>query len=216
MTSPTQARQPVVRWYRIAHVVLVLAVLGATVAVMTAPASAALTQHQRQIAVGANAVPSSKFSLTVPAGVSTVVGRHLVVSYLFSGTGSNEVTAITDTRGNAYKINVKKKSGTAGLIVVVASAKITTALVEGDQVTVTQNAITTYHLMQVYEFDNFNPTSWVDKSATRSSSGTAVSTAATATTTQPNETLFAAVGFGDTTATLTSAAGWTDSGAVQA
>src|SRR6266536_1094496 len=171
MTSPTQARRRVVRRYRIARVALVLAVLGATVAVVTSSASAALTQHQRQIAVGSNAVSASTFSLTVPAGVLTVV---------------------------------------------VASAKITTALVEGDQVTVTQNAITTYHLLQVYEFDNFDPTSWVDKSATRSASGTAVSTAATATTAQPNETLFAAVGFGDTTATLTSASGWTDSGAVEA
>jgi len=217
MTSPTQARRRVVGRYRIARVALVLAVLGATVAVVTSSASAALTQHQRQIAVGSNAVSASTFSLTVPAGVSTVVGRHLVVAYLFSGAGTNEVTAITDTRGNAYTINVvKKNSGTTGLTVVVASAKITTALVEGDQVTVTQNAITTYHLLQVYEFDNFDPTSWVDKSATRSSSGTAVSTAATATTAQPNETLFAAAGFGDTTATLTSASGWTDSGAVEA
>src|SRR6266700_4015127 len=217
MTSPTQARRRVVGRYRIARVALVLAVLGATVAVVTSSASAALTQHQRQIAVGSNAVSASTFSLTVPAGVSTVVGRHLVVAYMFSVAGTNEVTAITDTRGNAYTINVvKKNSGTTGLTVVVASAKITTALVEGDQVTVTQNAITTYHLLQVYEFDNFDPTSWVDKSATRSASGTAVSTAATATTAQPNETLFAAVGFGDTTATLTSASGWTDSGAVEA
>src|SRR6266487_1896791 len=177
MTSPTQARRRVVRRYRIARVALVLAVLGATVAVVTSSASAALTQHQRQIAVGSNAVSASTFSLTVPAGVSTVVGRHLVVAYLFSGAGTNEVTAITDTRGNAYTINVvKKNSGTTGLTVVVASAK----------------------------------------STTRSASGTAVSTAATATTAQPNETLFAAVGFGDTTATLTSASGWTDSGAVEA
>ena len=217
MIPPTQARQRVVSRYRIARVALVLAVLGATVVAMASSASAALTQHQRLIADGANAVKSTTFSVTVPAGVSTVVGRHLVVAYLFSGAGSNQVTAITDTRGNAYTINaVRKNSGTTGLIVVVASAKITTALVAGDVVTVTQNSYNTYHLLQVYEFDNLDPTSWVDQSATRSSSGTAVSTAATATTAQPNETLFAAVGFGDTAATLTSASGWADSGAVQA
>jgi PKD repeat protein len=216
MTSPARVRQRVGR-HPVTRVALVLAVLAGTLAMVMPSASAALTQHQRQIAVGADAVSASTFSLTVPAGVSTVVGRHLVVAYLFSGAGTNEVTSITDTRGNAYTVNaVRKNVGTTGLIVVVASAKVTTALVAGDKVTVTQNAATTYHLLQVYEFDNFDPTSWVDKTANRSSSGTAVSTAATATTVQADETLFAAVGFGDTTATLTSASGWNDSAAVQA
>jgi PKD repeat protein len=201
----------------VAGVALVLAVLAGTLALVTPSASAALTQHQRQIAVGADAVPASTFSLTVPAGVNTFVNRHLVVAYLFSGAGTNAVTAITDTRGNTYTINaVKKNVGTTGLIVVVASAKVAAALGPGDKVTVTQNAQTTYHLMQVYEFDNFDPTSWADKTATGSSSGTAVSTASTATTAQGNETLFAAVGFGDTTASLTSASGWSDAAKVEA
>jgi PKD repeat protein len=203
---------------RVAGIALVLAVL-ATLALATPPANAALTPHQRQIAVGADAVSASTFSLTVPAGVSTTVGRHLVVAYLFSGAGTNAVTGITDTKGNVYSINaVKKNSGTSGLLVVVASAKVTAALGPGDKVTVTQNAITTYHLMQVYEFDNLDPTSWVDQSASASpsSTGTAVSTPATATTAQANETLFAAVGFGDTSANLTSASGWSDAAKVEA
>jgi PKD repeat protein len=217
MTSPSQPRPPVVRRHAVARVALVLAVLAGTVAMVTPTAGAALTEHQRQIAVGADAVPASTFSLVVPPETSTVVGRHLVVAYLFSGAGTNAVTAITDTRGNAYTINaVKKNSGTTGLIVVVASAKLTAALVPGDRVTATQNAQTTYHLMQVYEFDNFDPMSWVDKSATRSATGTAVSTAPTSTTAQANETLFAAVGFGDTTASLASAAGWNDAAKVEA
>jgi PKD repeat protein len=217
MTPSTQARQRGVHPRRVAGVTLALAVLAGALALATPSASAALTQHQRQIVVGADAVSASTFSLTVPAGVSTTVGRHLVVAYLFSGAGTNAVTGITDTKGNTYSINaVKKNNGTTGLLVVVASAKVTAALGPGDKVTVTQNAITTYHLMQVYEFDNFDPTSWVDKTATASSSGTAVSTASTATTAQTNETLFAAVGFGDTTASLTSASGWSDAAKVEA
>jgi PKD repeat protein len=217
MTPPIQAWEPAVRRRPVAGIALVLAVLAGTLAMLTPPASAAVTPHQRQIAVGADAVSASTFSLTVPAEVSTTVGRHLVVTYLFSGAGTNAVTGITDTKGNTYSINaVKKNSGTTGLIVVVASAKVTAALGPGDKVTVTQNAITTYHLMQVYEFDNFDPTSWVDKSASASSTGTAVSTPATATTAQANETLFAAVGFGDTSATLTSASGWSDAAKVEA
>ena len=85
--------------------------------------------------------------------------------------------------------------------------------IKGDTVTVRQNAATTYHAMQVYEFDNFDPTAWVDQTATGNSSTTttSVTTASTATTTQANETLFAAVGFGDKAGTLTSASGWTQS-----
>src|SRR5512133_709766 len=206
MASPAEARQRVIfRRSPVARVGLLLAVLAASFALLTPSASAALTPHQRQIAAGADAVLASTFALTVPEGVSAVEGRHLVVAYLFSGSGTNKVTSITDTRGNAYAINaVKANSGSTGLMVVVASARVTTPLVGGDRVTVTQNAETTYHAMQVYEFDNFDPTSWVDKSATGNSSGTAVSTASTSTTVQASETLFAAVGFGDTTATLTS------------
>jgi len=198
-------------------VALSLIISAATLTVMMTSASAALSSHQRQIAIGADALSSSTFSVTVPSGGSTVVGRHLVVAYLFSGAGSDKVTSISDTRGNAYTINaVKGNSGTSGLMAVVASAKVSTALVAGDRVTVTQNVASTYHAMQVYEFDNFDPTSWVDKTATGNASGTQVSTAPTSTTAQSNETLFAAAGFGDTTATLTSAPGWSDSAKIEA
>jgi PKD repeat protein len=191
--------------------------MAATLVAVMPGAAAAVTAHQRQVVVGADAVSSSTFSLSVPSGVSTVVGRHLVVAYLFSGAGTNKVTSIADSRGNTYTINaVRANAGTTGLMVVVASVKITAALVAGDSITVTQNVESTYHAMQVYEFDNFDPTSWVDKTATGSASGTAVSTAATATTTAANETLFAAVGFGDTTATLASASDWNDAAKVEA
>jgi PKD repeat protein len=213
----THPRAPGTTPSRAARVGLALAVVAATLVVMTPGASAAVTAHQRQVVVGADAVSSSTFSLSVPSGVSTVVGRHLVVAYLFSGAGTNKVTSITDSQGNIYTINaVKANAGTTGLMVVVASAKITAALVTDDSITVTQNVESTYHAMQVYEFDNFAATSWVDKTATGSASGTAVSTTATATTAAADETLFAAVGFGDTTATLTSASDWSDAGKVEA
>ncbi|HEX6676864.1 MAG TPA: hypothetical protein VF486_17785, partial [Actinomycetes bacterium] len=122
MTSIRQARQQS-GWSQVARATLVLAVLAAAIAMLAPPAGAALTPHQRQIVVGADAVSASAFSLTVPAEVSTTVGRHLVVAYLFSGAGTNAVTGITDTKGNVYSINaVRKNSGSTGLIVVVASA----------------------------------------------------------------------------------------------
>jgi PKD repeat protein len=205
------------RLRRAVLVAVVPALLAATLAAVAPAASATLTPHQRQVAVGADAVSASTFSLTVPAGVSTVAGRHLVVAYLFSGAGTDSVTSVSDTEHNTYAVNaVRGNAGTTGLKAVVASARITTALVAGDTVTVTQNVASTYHAMQVYEFDNFAPTAWADKTASGSASGTAVSTASTPATAQPDETLFAAVGFGDTTATLASAAGWSDSAKVEA
>jgi PKD repeat protein len=196
---------------------VVAAVLSASVA----PAYAALTTtaHQREIVSASSAVPAASFSVTLPAGVSTVAGRHLVLVYLFSGTGGDSVTAITDTAGNTYRTDVvKTNAGAAGLKVLIASARITAALTGGGTVTVTQSTSTTYHALQLYEFDNFAPTSWTDRTAMGNGATptTAVSTAATATTTQPNETIVAAVGAGDAPTTLTSAAGWTDVGAVAA
>ena len=194
-------------------------VLAAVVTVLLAvpsapPAAAAVTSHQRHIAVGADSRSSATFSLAIPAGVSTVAGEHLVVAYLFSGSSFESVTSVTDSRGNSYRVDAKQtNAGSSGLQIVIASAKIATALAAGDTVTVRQNNATTYHAMQIYEFDNFDPITWVDKTATGNSSTTttSVATASTATTSQGNETLFTAVGFGDKSATLTSASGWTQS-----
>ena len=221
----THRRDEVRSQRRPSHIVRVMVAIAALVAaaVVAWPfvpsAAAGLTPHQRQIATGASASSSSSFSLTVPAGVSTVADRHLVVAYLFSGTGGESVTSVTDTHGNTYRIDaVKGNAGASGLKVVVASAKIASPISTGDAVTVTQSVSTTYHAMQVYEFDNFEPTSWVDKTATGNSAtaATSITTSTTATTAQASETLLAVVGFGDQPATLTSNSGWNDSGTVAA
>jgi PKD repeat protein len=154
-----------------------------------------------------------------PAGVSTVTGRHLVLAYLFSGGSADAVTAVRDTRGNTYRTDVvKANAGTSGLQVVIVSARISAPLSGGDTVTVTQSSATTYHAMQLYEFDNLAPSSWTDRTATGSSptASTSVSTAASAMTSQASETMIAAVGAGDAPTTLTSAFGWTDSDTVTA
>jgi PKD repeat protein len=200
-----------------------VAVLILTASLVMLPAvrqaTAAVLPHQRGIAVGADASSAASFALTLPAGASTVAGRHLVVAYLFSGTSGESVTSVTDTAGNAYRIDVVKGNvGTSGLKVVIASAKIASPISAGDTVTVTQSATSTYHAMQLYEFDNFAPTSWADKTATGNSStaATSVATTATVTTSQANEMIVAVVGYGDKPATLTSDPGWNDSDTVVA
>jgi PKD repeat protein len=198
---------------------LTVLALGAALLALPAarPAAAAVLSHQRQIAVGGNATSGASFSLSLPSGASTVAGRHLVVAYLFSGTSGESVTSLTDTKGNAYQIDVVKGNvGTSGLKAIIASAKITSPISAGDTITVTQSAVTTYHAIQLYEFDNFAPTSWADKTATgnNSTGATLVTTSSTATTSQANETIVAVAGFGDKPATLTSSADWTDSDTV--
>jgi PKD repeat protein len=199
-----------------------VAVLALTAALVTLPASQAtalLIPHQREIAVGSNASSTASFTLTLPAGASTTAGRHLVVTYLFSGTSGESVTSIADSKGNVYRTDVVKGNvGTSGLKVVIASAKISSPIAAGDTVTVTQSATSTYHAMQLYEFDNLAPTSWADKTATGNSStaATAVTTSATATTSQASEIIVAVVGFGDQPATLASDPGWNDSDTVVA
>jgi PKD repeat protein len=199
-----------------------LTVLALTAALVTLPASQAtalLIPHQREIAVGSNASSAASFTLTLPAGASTTAGRHLVVAYLFSGTGGDSVTSVADSKGNVYRTDVVKGNvGTSGLKVVIASAKISSPISAGDTVTVTQSATSTYHAMQLYEFDNLAPTSWADKTATGNSStaATAVTSSATATTSQASEMIVAVVGFGDKPATLASDPGWNDSDTVVA
>jgi PKD repeat protein len=198
---------------------LTVLALGAALLTLPAarPAAAAVLSHQRQIAVGGNTTSGASFSLNLPSGASTVAGRHLVVAYLFSGTSGESVTSLADTKGNAYKIDVVKGNvGTSGLKAIIASAKITSPISAGDTITVTQSAVTTYHAMQLYEFDNFSPTSWADKTATgnNSTAATLVTTSSTATTSQANETIVAVAGFGDKPATLTSSSDWTDSDTV--
>jgi PKD repeat protein len=207
--------------YRILFTTAVVAgTVAAGLAGAPAPAHAAVTTaHQRQIAMGSSATSSASFTLTVPAGVTTVAGRHLVLAYLFSGAGGDSVTSIRDTAGNTYRLDVvKSNAGTSGLKVYLASAQITAPLGGGDTVTVTQSSATTFHAMQLYEFDNLAPSAWTDRTATGNSStaSPSVSTAATATTSQANETVIAAVGAGDVPTTLTSASGWTDSDTVTA
>jgi PKD repeat protein len=211
--------RPRIRAARLLGLALALVATVAVVPLGGQAAQAAVLAHQRIIVTGSSATSAATFSVTIPAGTNTVAGRHLVVGYLFSGTGGDSVTSVTDSRGNSYRTDaVKSNSGSSGLKAYLFSAKLTTALVAGDTLTVTQSTSTTYHAIQVHEFDNFDPTSWADRSAVgnASSASTSVTTAATATTSAAAETLVAVAGMGDTPTTLTSDAGWTDAGAVTA
>src|SRR5829696_9451398 len=101
-----------------------ITVLAFTAALITLPAmpqaTAAVIPHQRQIAVGSNTSSAASFALTLPAGASTTAGRHLVVAYLFSGTGGDSVTSVVDSKGNVYRTDVVKgNAGTSGLKVVI-------------------------------------------------------------------------------------------------
>jgi hypothetical protein len=135
----------------LASVVVAGMALAAVVAVpASAYAAVVTTGHQRHIVSGSSAVSSASLTLTVPAGVNTVAGRHLVLAYVYSGVSGDSVRSVTDSKGNSYRTDVvKQNAGSSELTVVVASARISAPLVGGDTVTVTQSTSRTYPAMQV-------------------------------------------------------------------
>lgn len=174
---------------------------------------------QRLIVKGSLFASQTTLALTIPAGNDTVAGRTLVASYAFSGGTTANLTSVTDSKGNSWSINSVKRStsGTVNIYIAIVSCKLTTALVAGDTITFGQDTSTSYHLGAVYEFDNIAATGRLDVTSNgeNTTGSTAVSTAATATTIQADEIVFAATMSGDSAASLTSDAPWTDLDEIQ-
>src|ERR671910_577743 len=101
--------------------VCLVAMTGLVADLSAPPVAGAATEHHREVVSGASAVAGSSFSLTVPDGVTTVAGRHLVVTYLFSDNTA-QVTSIVDTHGNTYRVDVAvSNAGSSGLRLAVAA-----------------------------------------------------------------------------------------------
>ena len=174
---------------------------------------------QRLIVKGSIFASQTTLTLTVPGGSDTVAGRHLVAAFGFSGGVGTALSSVTDSKGNTWTIQASRlgTSGTANVYVAIASCRLSAALVAGDVITFTQNTATSYHLGAVYEVDNLLMTGRADASATGEStvSSGAFTTASSATTTQADEVIFAAVLGGDTATGFTSAAPWTELDEIQ-
>lgn len=167
--------------------------------------------HLGTIATGTLSTTSSSITLTLTAGAP--VGATVLLGIAWdapSPGGVPTISSVVDSRGNSWS-TTPDMSVAAGTTVAVGGlrARVTTALVAGDTITVTiSSAARGRWAAQADCFDDVN-TSPLDKTATNApSSSTALSTGVTAATVQATELVYCVFGFGGGR-TVTIPAGWT-------
>lgn len=104
--------------------------------------------------------------LTVGAG-GAAAGNFVVIAL---GLGANSITftTIVDTKANTWQFDGAASGGTKSCLV--ASSKLTTALVSGDTITITLSSLQVVQRAGVYEFSGMHPTTWLDKTISATAS----------------------------------------------
>lgn len=119
--------------------------------------------------------------LTVTA--STTVGNHIVL--MVGCSGGRTVTGVTDSKGNTWTVHYT--AGNSSFVgCSVASAKITTQLVNGDTISITPSAAG-FIAAVAQEYSGFDPTTWLRTKAANGQ-GWVGSTSATGGATAGNST----------------------------
>src|SRR5438445_6763509 len=153
--------------------------------------------------IGNNA---SSITITLAAGVSVAAGNSVIISFV--GEDLSGTYTATDSAGNSYSQNASgAKSGTVRAVIL--SAHNAKALASGNTITVTfPTAASTKFAVTADEFSGLAKTGTLDQSHTgNGSSTTPDSGLTTATTAQPAELLFGAIGVAATGASDTFSAG---------
>ena len=107
-------------------------------------------------------------------------------------TASQTVT-ITDSNGNTYTDAISQAQTTDGHQIHIFYAKNIASV--PNTVTATFSSTNNHPWLAIYEYSGLNTTTPLDQTAHAQGTGSAISTGATATTTSPNELVFAAAGF---------------------
>lgn len=118
----------------------------------------AITLVQR---VGLNAVGAGSPIVTVPAG-GCALGNHLIAVYATNGATALTTPGVSDSKGNTWQNDRIHDDGVGAIHVSVSSAKITTALVSGDTITVTPTGGGAQRTLAVYEYSGLDATTWRD------------------------------------------------------
>jgi len=141
-------------------------------------------------AVGASA-SGTTLQLTIAGLAAAVaVGNRVVVSAIGGGAAP---TSCADSQSNAYSLDASGPN--VDPRVAFLSAPITTALNNGDTITVTYAASTASRAFRVTEYSGIQASTPFDRSASSSgSAGTAADSTATATLSQADELVVGAVG----------------------
>ena len=157
----------------------------------------------------ANAGSGTTLVLTL-SGVTTTVGNHLI---LRGGGATNAITAVVDSKGNTWQID-KTDTTEAGISASVASAKITSALVDGDTITATIGGSGGAGSAYVDEWSGLHATTWLDKTVgTGAPAALAADSGLTATTADANELIIGVIAHVSTVtswAVETTSPAWTE------
>lgn len=124
------------------------------------------------------------------SGVTTTVGNHIILTAVGGGAAPSSVA---DSQGNTWALDTGAPAASdprSGIF----SAKIATALVNADTITVTYAASLTSRIIIASEFSGLDATTWFDKQAISNGSGTSADSTATATTSQADELVMGMVG----------------------
>src|SRR5262245_34929582 len=144
--------------------------------------------------VGGTATKTTGTSLAVTvAAPGVTAGDTLTISFAMDPAAGAVTCA--DTKGNTYSVDadVTNGSGTTGVRALILSARVTTALVAGDTITITHPSVDA-RVMSVNEFSGLRATGRLDRTATATGSSTNLSAGPTAVTSQPDELLMGVVG----------------------
>lgn len=148
--------------------------------------------------IGTNTVESSSATGTIPVGQAVPVGQTVLGAVCWSqdSTSIPTVSSITDTRGNAYVVDVPAGAGNSTASCAILRGTITTPLQSGDTITVTIGSGRQRWCLQADAFDDLLSSPLDRTAATDTGSSASLVTGATAATQQPYELAYAAWGFG--------------------
>lgn len=151
----------------------------------------------QNVAANLTGATGTTLKLTVPAGVTTTVGDTLIIHTQMAAVS---VTAsATDTKGNTWVQDANVTNVGAGQSASILSTRLTTALVAGDQITITASASTNNMRGACFEFSGIISGTRLDQTATNSATSGLTIAASTPATTQAVELAFTGFNHGGAT-----------------
>ncbi len=160
----------------------------------------------KTIGTAGNQTTGTAISVAIPAA-GVAIGNRIVVGFAMDPSAG--VVSCSDSRGNAYNVDrsVTNGAGTSGVRTVICSAPVTTALVNGDVITVTHPSVAA-KAVAAFEFSGV-ATAALDQTQGAVGNNDSPSSGATASTAVAEELLFGAVGVEvESTETFTPAVGY--------
>lgn len=165
----------------------------------------------QDVVTGGYASSASAASHVLTVGVTTTVGNHLILRCLSSNTA--RTLGVTDSKGNTWQVD-RTGSATAP-VTYSASAKITSALVSSDTITITWTGGSATTAAWVIEVSGLATSSWYDQGADAAGTSTAADSGATGTLAQADNFVVGQVAMSGTTTSYaweTTSPTWTNEG----